>query len=221
MRHTSLPGQPKPVPLLPSSVVSPAALGLLVPATRLPHRLTTRLAAAGARAVSLPAIAVRAHHHLASASVAAQQSSVVRGSAASPTDRRARCDSSLEALYSWVCGARPPWRQRARLRHRFGPAADFFSAADYRPAFSPPRLFRNLTTDHNSSATITFVHHTQAVAGSHVTDRLDSRPRLMTLSTHYEPRPTAGITRVSRDIHFPSVKGHPVSRTTPGVPFTW
>lgn len=161
MRHTSWIGQPKPVPLLPPGVVFPAALGLLVPATRLPHRLTTRLPAASARAVPLPAIAVRAHHHLASTSVAAQQSSVVRRPAASPTDRRARCDSSLEALYSWVCGARPPWRQRARLLHRFGPAADFFSAADYRPTLYPPRLFQNLTTDLNSSTTITLVrlHH--------------------------------------------------------------
>jgi hypothetical protein len=31
----------------------------------------------------------------------------------------------------------------------------------------------------------------------------------------------AGFGRLSRDIHFPAVKGHPVSRTTPGVPFTW
>jgi hypothetical protein len=115
MRHSSSLGQPKPVPLLPTCMVFPASLGLLIPAAGLPHRLVSRPTTAGARAVPLPAIAVRAHHHLASASVAAQQSSVVRGPAASPTVRRARCESSSKALYSWVCGARPPWRQRARF----------------------------------------------------------------------------------------------------------
>ena len=139
MRHTSLLSQPNPVPLLPPSVVFPAPIGLLVPPAGLPHRLTPRLSAARIRAVPLPAIAVRAHHYLASASVAAQQSSVVRGPAASPTERRARCESSSKALYS-SGGARPPWRQRAWFPTPFGPAAGFFSAADYRPARSPLRL---------------------------------------------------------------------------------
>jgi hypothetical protein len=107
MRHTSLLGQPNPVPLLPSSMVSPATLGPLVPAAGLPHRLPTSLTTAGIRAVPLPAIALRAHHHLASASVAAQQSSVVRGPAASPTDRRAWCRSSSKALYSSPAGLVP------------------------------------------------------------------------------------------------------------------
>jgi len=84
MRHTSLLGQPKPVQLLPPGVVSPALLGLLVPAAGLPHRLISRLTTARPRAVPLPTIAVRAHHHLASASVAAQQSSVVRNTVLGP-----------------------------------------------------------------------------------------------------------------------------------------
>jgi hypothetical protein len=126
MRHTSLLGLPKSIPLLPPSVVFPAPIGLLVPAAGLPHRLTPRLSAARIRAVPLPAIAVRAHHHLASASVAAQQSSVVRGPAASPTERRARCESSSKALYS-SGGARPPWRQRARFPTPFWARCPSFS----------------------------------------------------------------------------------------------
>ncbi len=82
MRHTSLLGQPNPVYLLPPGVVFPAPLRLLIPAAGLPHRLFSCLTTAGIRAVPLPTIAVRAHHHLASASVAAQQSSVARGPAA-------------------------------------------------------------------------------------------------------------------------------------------
>jgi len=125
MRHTSLLGLPKPVSLLPLSVVFPAPLGLLIPAAGLPQRLTTRLLAADIRAILLPAIAVRAHDHLTSASVAAQQSSVVRGSAASPTDRRARCESSSKALYSSQ-GVVPRGGSGLGLQHRFGPAADLF-----------------------------------------------------------------------------------------------
>jgi hypothetical protein len=134
MRHTSLLGQPKPVPLLPPGVVSPASLGLLVTAAGLPHRLTPRLPAAGIRAIPLPAIAARAHYHLASTPVAAQQSSVARGPAASPTDRRATCESSLEDLYSSTCGARPPWRQRAWFPTPFWPAAGLFPSSGLSPS---------------------------------------------------------------------------------------
>ena len=130
MRHTSLLGLPKPVSLLPLSVVFPAPLGLLIPAAGLPQRLTTRLLAADIRAILLPAIAVRAHDHLASASVAAQQSSVVRGSAASPTDRRARCESSSKALYSSPAGLVPRGGSGLGLQHRFGPAADLFLGSE-------------------------------------------------------------------------------------------
>ena len=195
MRHTSLLGQPKPVPLLPPGVVFPASLSQLVPVAGLPHRLVSRLPTAGIRAVPLPAIAVRAHHHLASASVAAQQSSVVRGPAASPTDRRARCESSSKALYSSPAGLVPRGGSGLGCYTIFGPAAGFFSATDYRPVRSLPRLPRHLTTDHHCSTTITRVHHTKVVDVSHTTDRLDSRPRLMTLSSHTEPRATARITR--------------------------
>ena len=132
MRHTSLLGQPNPVYLLPPGVVFPAPLRLLIPAAGLPHRLFSCLTTAGIRAVPLPTIAVRAHHHLASASVAAQQSSVARGPAASPTDRRATCESGSKALYS-SGGARPPWRQRAWFPTPYlGPLPVFFSATDYR-----------------------------------------------------------------------------------------
>ncbi len=58
MRHTSLIGQPKPVPLLPPSMIFPTPLGLLIPPAGLPHRLFSRLTTAGIRAVPLPAIAV-------------------------------------------------------------------------------------------------------------------------------------------------------------------
>jgi len=163
MRHTSLLGQPKPVQLLPPGVVSPALLGLLVPAAGLPHRLISRLTTARPRAVPLPTIAVRAHHHLASASVAAQQSSVVRGPAASPTDRRATGESGSKALYSSQ-GVVP------RLQHRFGPAADLFLSSGLSPSSLSASPASNQTTDHDCSTTITPVHHTKVVAVGHTTD---------------------------------------------------
>ena len=133
MRHTSLFCQPKPVPLLPSSMVSSPSHGLLVPSAGLPHRLTTRLLAAGIRAILLSAIAVRAHDYLASASVAAQQSSVARGSAASPTDRRTRCESGSKALYSSQ-GVVPRGGSGLGLQHRFGPAAGLFLSNGLSPS---------------------------------------------------------------------------------------
>jgi len=136
MRHTSLLGQPKPVPLLPSSMVFPALLGLLVPPAGLPQRLISRLTTAGARAVPLPAIAVRAHHHLASASVTAQQSSVVRGPAASPTDRRARCESGSKALYSSPAGLVPRGGSGLGLLHHIWARCRFFLSS----GLSPNRL---------------------------------------------------------------------------------
>jgi hypothetical protein len=145
MRHTSLLGQPKPVPLLPPGMVFPAPLGLLIPPASLPDRLTTRLLAAGIRAILLPAIAVRAHDHLASTSVAAQQSSVVRGPAASPTERRARCESSSKALYSSPAGLVPRGGSGLGFLHHMGPLPVFFSAADYLPARSLPLLLRSPT----------------------------------------------------------------------------
>jgi len=170
MRHTSSLGLPKPVQLLPPSMVFPASLGLLVPAAGPQDRLTARLTAARPRAVPLPAIAVRAHDHLASTSVAAQQSSVARGSAASPTERRARCESASKALYSFR-GARPPWRQRARFPTPFWARC---------PSFSQQRIIAQLafgltcirkqTTDHNCPTTITRVHRKKVVAVSHTTD---------------------------------------------------
>ena len=170
MRHTSLLGQPKPVQLLPPGVVSPALLGLLVPAAGLPHRLISRLTTARPRAVPLPAIAVRAHHHLASASVAAQQSSVVRGPAASPTDRRARCESSVKALYFPPAGLVPRGGSGLGLQHRFGPAADLFLSSGLSPSSLSASPASNQTTDHDCSTTITPVHHTKVVAVGHTTD---------------------------------------------------
>ncbi len=127
MRHTSLLGQPKPVPLLPPGMVFPAPLGLLIPPAGLPDRFTTRLLAAGIRAILLPAIAVRAHDHLASTSVAAQQSSVVRGPAASPTERRARCESSSKALYSSPAGLVPRGGSGLGFLHHIWARCRFFS----------------------------------------------------------------------------------------------
>ncbi len=157
MRHTSLLGQPKPVPLLPPGVIFPASLGLLVPAAGLPHRLISRLPVAGARAVPLPAIAVRAHHHLASTSIAAQQSSVARGSAASPTDRRARCESGEKALYSSPAGLVPRGGSGLGFLHRFGPAAHLFlsSGLSLSPLSTPPASKQ--TTEHDRSTTFTRV----------------------------------------------------------------
>ena len=151
MRHTSLLGLPKPVPLLPPGMVFPALLSPLVPPAGLPHRLTPRLTTARARAVPLPAIAVRAHHHLASASVAAQQSSVVRGPAASPTERRARCESGSKALYYSPAGLVPRGGSGLGFLHHLGPLPVFFSTADYRPARSPLRLPWSPTPDNDRS----------------------------------------------------------------------
>jgi len=134
MRHTSLLGQPKPVPLLPPCVVFPASLSPLVPAAGLPHRLFSRLTTAGIRAVPLPAIAARAHDHLASASVAAQQSSVVRGPAASPTGRRTRCESSSKALYFPPAGLVPRGGSGLGCYTIFGPAAGFYLSSGLSPS---------------------------------------------------------------------------------------
>lgn len=109
----------------------------------------------------------------------------------------------LKSPILFTGGARPPWRQRARLLHRFGPAAGFFSATDYRPARSLPCLLRSPTPDLDHSTTITCVHHKKAAAVSNITDPFDSRPRLMTLSSHTEPHPTAGITRLLDTVHNP------------------
>ncbi len=79
-----------------------------------------------------------------------------------------------------------------------GPLPIFFSAADYRSACFP---HRNPTTGHNCSATITRVHRTQVVAVGHTTDRVNSRPRLMTLSSHTKPRAKAGIARYLDTVH--------------------
>jgi len=99
-------------------------------------------------------------------------------------------------------GARPPWRQRARFPTPYlGPLPVFFSATDYRPVCSLPRLPRILTTDHHYSATITLVLRTKAVAVGHTTDRFDSRPRLMTLSSYTKPRAKAGIARLLDTVH--------------------
>ena len=208
MRHTSLLGQPKPVPLLPPGMVFPAPLGLLIPPAGLPHRLFSRLTTAGIRAVPLPAIAVRAHHHLASASVAAQQSSVVRGPAASPTERRARCESSSKALYFPPAGLVPRGGSGLGFLHRFGPAADLFLSNGLSPSLLSTSPASNRTTDHDRSTTITLVHRTNAVAVRPTTDRLDSRPRLTTLSSYTEPRAKAGIARVLDTVHILRVNGN-------------
>ena len=124
MRHTSLLGLPKPVPLLPPSMVFTAPLGPLVPAAGLPGRLTSRLLAAGPRAVPLPVIAARAHDHLASTSVAAQQSSVARGSAASPTGDEQGASRALRP-YTHPVGLVPRRGSGLGLLHLLGPLPVF------------------------------------------------------------------------------------------------
>jgi hypothetical protein len=218
MRHTSLLGQPKPVPLLPPGVVFPAPLSPLVPAAGLPHRLFSCLTTAGIRAVPLPAIAVRAHHHLASASVAAQQSSVARGPAASPTDRRARCESGSKALYSSQ-GVVPRGGSGLGLLHRFGPAADLFlssglspSPVSTSPAAEPDakrtRIRAKADSDSSESGHLGGLSKRRPRSSVSVTirpttmsDRLDSRPRLMTPSCHTKPQRKARVTRLLDTVH--------------------
>ncbi len=74
---------------------------------------------------------------------------------------------------------RPPWRQRARFATPFGARCRSFSQQRIIAQLDPP--IQNRTTD--------------------PTDRLDSRPRLMTLLNRTEPRPTARITRNPDTVH--------------------
>ncbi len=131
MRHTWKSSLPKPVALLPPRVVCPASFGLLVPAASRPNRLSSGLTATRLRAVPLPAITPRAHHQLASASVAAQQSPVARRIRCLSHGQRAGCESARKALY-FPRGARPPWTAAGLVfKAPLGPLPVFFSAADY------------------------------------------------------------------------------------------
>ncbi len=87
----------------------------------------------------------------------------------------------------------------------FGPAAGLFlsNGLSLSPLSDSPTS--NQATNHDHSTTITLVHHTKVVAVFHSTDRLDSRPRLMTLSNHTKPRATARIARVLDTVHKLSV----------------
>ncbi len=168
MRHTSLLGQPKPVPLLPSGMVSSASLRLLVPATGFKDRLATRLTTARPRAVPLSTIAVRAHDHLASTSIAAQQSSVARGAAAFPTEQRAECKSSPEDLYL-SRGTRSRGGSGFCFQ-KFRPAAVLFPGNGLSPTSFSASPASIQTTHHDCSTTTARVHHTKVVAVSHTTD---------------------------------------------------
>ena len=166
MRHTSKSGLPKPVALLPPRVVCPASFGLLVPVASRPNRLSPGLTATRLRAVPLPAITPRAHHHLASASVAAQQSPVARRIRCLSHGQRAGCESSLEALYLYR-GARPRGGSGLGFQSTIGPAAGLFLSSGLSLTQIQTRAHRPI----------------------------DSRPRSMTLLSE-QSRPTAGIPRV-------------------------
>ena len=119
-------------------MVFPASLRLLVSATSRPNRLSPGLTATRLRAVPLPAITPRAHHHLASASVAAQQSPVARRIRCLSHGQRAGCESARKALYS-PRGARPPWTAAGLVFNvPVGPLPVFFSAAYYPSTHSSP-----------------------------------------------------------------------------------
>ena len=138
MRHTSKSGLPKSVALLSPRVVCPASLRLLVSAPGRPNRVSSSFPAARPRAVPLPAITPRAHHHLTLASVAAQQSSVARRIRCLSHGQRAGGESARKALYS-SRGARPPWTAAGLVFNvPLGPLPVFFSAADYPSTHSSP-----------------------------------------------------------------------------------
>ena len=163
MRHTSKTGLPKSVAFLPPCVVCTTSLSLLVPAASRPNRLSSGFAAAPPRAVPLPAITSRAHHHLAFASVAAQQSSVTRGIRCLSHGQRAGCESARKALYS-PRGARPPWTAAGLVFNTpLGPLPVFFSAADYPSLRSisstPTRRFATSIDDAALSTTAPYSRH--------------------------------------------------------------
>ncbi len=174
MRHTWKSSLPKPVALLPPRVVCPASFGLLVPAASRPNRLSPSLTATRLRAVPLPAITPRAHHQLASASVAAQQSPVARRIRCLSHGQRAGCESARKALY-FPRGARPPWtaaglvfKARSFSQQRIIP--HHAPSHPHQPVDSRPRSMTLLSAQPRSTAGITRVleaaHTTATPRGS-------------------------------------------------------
>jgi hypothetical protein len=208
MRHTSPPGPPNPVSLLPPGVPQPTPLGPLVSLPGGAGRSPTSLLAAGSRAVPLATVTWRAHDHQTPAPVAHQQPPVRQTRAPLRLGSPTTCATGAAALYSQrgmlpVAAASLVCRPRGSL--------PVFLSADYLPR----------RTDHRQRPRPRSRHRLMTLLG-YIPRRKARSPRILTAGDNPHngaglvPRPRGdGANAVPRNMPVPNM---PVpSQTIPTI----